>query len=315
MATFMNTVDERPNNPTALVYINGRALLCFSRANSQAEVGFLKIDECHELFVTIYRPGHDPIPDLLKPVKEITINSSRSGLGSLYYSVDSNNEADWDDEDFRHVLDFDEIHKIFTPGIMGRVKIKTGNSYLAELFINDATFFTATLSRNRGRIFAISGGLPSQPPLRRIGKIIGAQIDDEVVDIHIKFKDDSEQKITLQKENTPYEIMFRYKCATEIEGKSTDFEKFYNVLRLPPNHKELDFEYETIEPIEPIQRERDLLQLFSRKDAKLMSLIEKKPDLLKLLENIIAATEACQAATKSECPSNLRGTEPTLPPC
>lgn len=327
MATFMDKVEDRLNNPTALVYINGRALLCFSKINNQAEVGFLELDECHELFVTIYKPDGNPIPELLKPVKKITVNSNHSGRGALYYSSDSDDEDDWDNEDFRHVLDFDDIHKAFTPGPLGRVKIRGGNTYLARLFIKNATFFTAKLSRSKGRVFAVSGGSPGGLPYRKIGKIIGAQIDDSEVKIDIEFKDGTDDEIMLQKTNKPYKIMFRYKCIEERAGKETDFEKFYGVLQspLPPGHRELDFEYDVDEPIERIEPEEKLLELFGlvklsdldelleRKDSKFMELIANTPALEKMLRNILLATEACQAGTKSECPDNLRGNEPPVP--
>jgi len=299
MATFMNTVPNKPKNPTVQVIINGLALLCFSRKYNQAEVGFLKLTEpqLHPLLFTIYEPNCRGIKfHTVIESGTININSDTQGIGSLYYPEPT------DENDFRKVLSLDEIHKRFSNE---RVTIKADNDYLAKLFIQKGIFFNAALSNGLGRIFHRDDILQTVVPAQKIGKVYGAYIDDEVVNIKI---DSVAAPIpTLTRSTSPYTIIIRYKCADE-RATETDFQRFYDTLKqpLPAGHQICDLEYGEIE--EPYRHdcERGEINEFETNE-EFKTTVEGDKSLAMLFNSFFFAREACEGTTKPDCPENLLG--------
>ena len=309
MATFMETTEVKPNNhaATATLFVNGRALLCFSKKNERAEVGFLKIRR-HDLLFTIYNASCDPVfgtPFDLSPRTIIAVNSNNNGLGKLYYPPLETSI----DEDFRHLLDLDRIHKWFD--FDERLNIKNDNDYLAELYIKNGIFFNAALSTRIGRVFPI--GDPRQTVIRprRIGKVIGTELNDDLVIIEISGK----EPIHLRREEGPFSIVIRYKCINERPSIATDFQEFYSALKEFPSrkHDRCDLEYDDVEQPYKHPCEKPLPARFE-KDENFRESVIKNESFQKLLDSIILAEEACQAVTKTECPENLVGDPEQCPP-
>jgi hypothetical protein len=294
---------DRLINPTATIYINGRAILCFSVQDNCAEAGFLAIDN-HELSFTIYDRECNPVhgtPITPSPGSSVIINSNHPGLGELYLPNPSNAA------DFEHLLDIDTLHTYFN---RQRVTIDPDYSFIGEFYINNARFFNAALSTQIGRVFPYQGNPHTQPVTfpRRIGKVIGAEIADQQIQILI-----NGSSITLNRSDSgaPYRIVIRHKCTNETSGRDSDFERFYDALKRPSTpilHPKLDLEYELSEPTEPHLCEQVLLNRFDdEKDIDFKRQVEKNDLLERLVICIRSASEACQAATKTECPENLRG--------
>lgn len=298
MTTFMNTTGTRPPNPTATVFINGLALLCFSVKNDRAEVGFLKVRE-HPLLLTIYDSNCNPVFGTPFEIKSgaISVNSGGRGIGTVYQPGIS--EA----EDFRYLLDFDRIHKVFDDE---RLSINPKAEYLAKLYVKNGMFFNAALSSQDGVIFYKDsrGDMVQALPSQRVGKVIGAYIDDDEVTIDITDK----EPITLRKAESRYSVVIRYKCVNNNPHIQTDFDKFYKVLELPSEkHKITDLQYaETEIPYQhPCERN---LSYQCKHNEKFREMAAKNEAMQKLLDGIvILAEEACQGGDLAGYPRNLEG--------
>lgn len=142
-------------------------------------------------------------------------------------------------------------------------------------------------------------------PPQRVGKIYGADIDDEVVKINIT-TNLFQKTIELNKSSKPYSIVIRYKCQWEDPTTLTDFQEFYRILNLPGNHQVTDLTYEQPE-----------IPYFHPCEIKLMQMMEESPEFKEELEmnesvaplisNFMLAREACKGGTVPVCPLNLEG--------
>jgi len=307
MATFMNTVPQRPTKPTARIIVNGLALLCFSKLNGgRAEVGCLPVAE-HDLYITVYDSGCNVLRvdgELVNYKingETVTINPSHPGVGSLFYPNDVK-----DIESFRHMLNLDKIHAEFGKG---RAKIKAGNVYLGEIYINNGIFYTEAISGQKAIIHIKDDESKQLFEPHRVGKVFGADINDETVIINIS-SGTLYKTITLNRNaDGPYSVLIRYKCS-DIPSTQTDFERFYDVLELPSaEHRQTDLKFEWTEiPYRHPCEERLINRCMLEEQFK-ANLLENEADssIIGLLENIIRAREACETSTKPECPENLRG--------
>lgn len=296
MNTFMDTVDQMLEEKTARVIINGLAILCFSNSYERAEVGFLQVKD-HPLTLTIYDKDCNMVkvtPDL-QDGTTIDINPDKSGLGALYCPTDGDEPENSDKHDFRHLLNLDKLHAEFFPP--GKIGIKPESTFLATLYLRNAVFFNALKSKNKAMIFSLAS---RKRHLDKIGKVIGADLNDDEVVIKIN----SETFHTLTKDaGYPYTVIIRYKCEGKA-NKETDFQEFHRVLSSPPEHR-LDLSYNDVEPAESGECEKMLLQAFTENKLRLEGEDEKA--VTQLIENLRSAEEACQGAVKPECPSNLFG--------
>jgi hypothetical protein len=140
---------------------------------------------------------------------------------------------------------------------------------------------------------------------QRIGKIYGADIDDEVVKINIK-TDSFQKTIELNKSSKPYSIVIRYKCCNEHPTTITDFQNFYDALNFPANHAKTDITYEA--PENPYFHccETKLMQRF-KESSEFKKELETNNSVSLLINYMILAREACEGATVPNCPLNLEG--------
>lgn len=304
MKTFMETINGVAVNPTAHVYINGLAILCFSKRFNRAEVGFLQVKD-HPLLFTIYDKNCEPkfgTPLVLHSGTTIKINHNNPGLGKLYTPDDGDEPNNSDNRDFRHLLNIDKLHdEIFNSN---RVEIKP-NFYLAKLYLSNGIFFCAERSKHKAKIINARvrpGRPPIRKPLPRVGRVIGTDIFSNEILIDISSL--SQPLPPLKREDGPYKVVIRYKC-NRTSSIKTDFEKFYNVLELPTNHEALDLEFDDKEPIELLDCEKHFLEAFN--EEKFGADSDSKRIFSLFHKNLLRAEEACQAAVKPLCPGNLQG--------
>jgi hypothetical protein len=303
----MNTVLTRPSSPTARVIVNGLALLCFSNRNKRAEVGCLDVAG-HDLLFTIYDSDCNIYKDsdgtevsyvIAEGTKNATIeiNSDNPGIGTLFYPADPS-----DDTSFRHTLNLDRIHDEFGKG---RLSIKQNLDFLARLYINSGVFFTEAMSKEKGIIHLYGDESKVIFPPQRVGKIYGADIDDEIVKINIT-TNLFQKTIELKKSSKPYSIVIRYKCQWEDPTTLTDFQEFYRILNLPAKHQVTDLTYEQPEIPYFHPCEIGLLKMLE-KSPELKAELETNKSVAPLISNFMLAREACEGATVPECPLNLEG--------
>lgn len=290
METFMKIESQRKVHPTAKVIINGLAILCFSRRNDRAEVGFLSVQD-HPLLLTVYGPDCQPIaptPLEINSGTGIKISNGKPGIGAVYQT-----SADADDN-FGNMLNFDELHSASSSAVLG---IKP-NPYFAKLYLNNGLFYTEARSVQKGSIFPEN---KPDTPIRtgiRIGKVIGAEIEGETITIDIS----SQLKpITLEKAGGPYTIIIRYKCC-ETGATYTDMEDFHKVFDLPPGQPILDLEYEAKE--EPYLHNCEKVL---NKKGEFNKEMEVDTTTRKLLDNFKKAAEACESGIAPKYPRNLEG--------
>jgi hypothetical protein len=306
---FMRRVTEPPpkdQNPTARVIINGLGLLCFSkRHGGRAEVGFLETASHHPLVITIYDRFCEIYRNFppLRNEAEISVNSNHPGLGQLYTPDLTERPQSSDNEDFRHLLNLDEMHRT----IFGRqnVQIKRNSTYLAKLFISNATFYNAQRSRNAARIRHRERFGRRVTNFPRIGKVIGANIMDTQILVRVN----SEEFTLINDARSPYTISIRYKCLSD-ERAETDFERFHNVLALDQDDV-LDIFYGRAEPRHKLPCEDKFERDFE--GQRLSEEAYRSEGLAQLFESLKRAEEACQTSTKPECPGNLLGEPETCP--
>jgi hypothetical protein len=300
----ITTPSPKDQDPTVRVIINGLALLCFSKKNNgRAEVGFLKTATPHPLLFTIYDrsctdvtsqflqlPGLPELPD----GADITVNSKHPGLGQLYTPDTTPKPKESDDEDFRHLLNLDEMHfKVFGHR---NVQIKADSTYLAKLFISNGTFYNAKRSTNPAKI-RNRNGPPEDFP--KVGKVIGANIMDTQVFVTVN----TDSFDLSRGANSPYTIILRYKCEHGPSAE-TDFERFHNVLNLPARDV-LDVFYGTTEPADRVGCEVHFEKAFDEKKLSEKALRDK--GVKQLIRAFRRSEEACQTSMKPECPGNLLG--------
>jgi len=302
MSSFMERINKtrptRAAEPTARIFINGLAILCFSQHFNRAEVGFLNVSD-HPLLFNIYDKRCVPI--LPNPAgieifsgTGININSEpdHAGLGYLYYPNPTN------DNDFRRLINIDQLHAEFFD--TDRVKIKP-NPFFAKMYINNGIFFNAELSKKESKFYTSS----KEKEKERVGKVIGADIED--ASIKIVLSSDINNPITLTNSagRHPYRIVIRYKCE-RVASDKTDFERFYDVLTLPSTkHKKLKHKYKDIEEPEPLMCEEQFIKMF-REDPQFKEKVKNNELLGKLARNADRAREACEGSTKPDCPENLQ---------
>lgn len=296
MSAFVETVRTKFDEPTARVIINGLAILCFSKTFNRAEVGFLNVEN-HPLFFTVYGPDCLPVagtPAKVNSGTGIKINAAVRGMGTLYYPADKN------DDDFRHLINLDELHRGFGGGRLG---LKP-NTYVAKLYLNNGRFYTAARSRRGGDIFPVDARDRPVKIGHRVGKVIGAELNEETVVIEISSRP---EPIVLRKADGPFTVIIRYKCECG-PAMETDMERFYEVLDLPPGHKKLDLVYEDLEDAHLHPCETSLLSAFEKGDefAERMKVDEATE---KLIGNLIRAREACETSTVPDFPRNLEGVQ------
>lgn len=313
MATFMNTVPTKPAGATAQIIVNGLALLCFSKLNGgRAEVGCLPVGN-HDLYITVYKPNCEiyTLPSGEKVNYKINggtvnINPTHPGMGSLYYPIDIK-----DIQSFRYMLNIDKIHAEFGKG---RAKIKTGNTYAGEIYINSGIFYTEAISGQKAIIHIKDNESKELFEPHRVGKVFGADIYNDVVTIIIS-AGTLYKTIELNKADGPYSVVIRYKCCDQ-PGTYSDFQRFYEILELPSvDHKETDVTFEWKEIPYRHRCEERLLNRFILEAEFRQEILENEEDktTMELLDSVIKATEACETSTKPECPENLRGISETCP--
>lgn len=279
--------------PKAEIIIKGIGLLWFSKKSSinSAVVGFLNIvkDELkHDLLVSIRRKNGSLHKIEVPKNSKVVFNSKNTGRGRILRSGD--------ERDFKHILDLTKIH-----GLGGTVKEK----FFAKFFINNATFYTAQMSKKTVILNEI-GGNGIRKDLPRIGKVAGALIYDE--DFDIRINDESPLPLTDYKK--PYEITLQYQCPREFErGSKSDFKFVYNAVEVA-DRRMYNLKYNGDEPVEFTVSEAESARRFlNRLEKKLSRKINiSAKDVEKILEEVkklnqrISCEVACQLVTFGEEP-------------
>lgn len=240
-----NILHEKPSDPTVSVFIDGLGLLCFNDNPNCAEVGFINADG-HPLAIYICDSERnviesfpsDKIPTL--EGAEITINAAEVGESRCYQHPESKEN---DDEDFRWMVDIDNIYK-------NRVEFsdKAADNIRAKLYINNGIFYTKVKSRNDA-VLKDAFTFEDKMTLGRIGKIVGADISSNEVEIKIKPKQGDEQTVTLKRNgSSAYYVDIRYNCQIpkRTDGRS-DFYEIYKIINPPKDKPRYSLEYKGVE--------------------------------------------------------------------
>lgn len=207
----INPVANLPQSPRFDIIISGLCAVCFSEKNQRAEIGFLNVEN-HNFELRVYEEGlRKPIYDLvLNKNSEIKINADSKGMGFSYCPDDENSK-----DDFRQMID---LHKIYDENL----RFNVGAEFFSKMYISDAVFYTYCLSRYPVTWFWDEEGETQTRTGNRIGKVLGAKIENPRSGIEINTKPLDK----ISPENN-YLIEIRFRCD---EDNSQDLLLIYDVI-------------------------------------------------------------------------------------
>jgi hypothetical protein len=208
------------SSATALVRFTGLGILCFNEDRARGEIGIVR-DTKHTLTLKIQKPTYkegseaDVIiyedvavyENLPKENVEIEITAEQPVIEGyqIYQSGDFSRLEATDPNDFRWIVNFDELHENAP-----LVKAGEADRYpLTNLYINNGLFYTHRLDEKLFFEKVTKGADGAREPFGNIAETIGAKIEGETVNVTIRF-DGKEEKHSLKRvAGLPFRIEFK----------------------------------------------------------------------------------------------------------
>jgi len=286
---FPVTTATFPNNPQLKLCLSGLGVLCFSKDNNRAEIGYLHLDEHDAMICMLDSKDNYLIPlDTSFRGKSLEVITPQKGMGECYFK-------EGQAESFASMLDLSEIYG-------EEAEFKNNVNFQSKIFIDDAVFFTEPKSVISVEPFDVKNPHTKLPPMDA-GTGLWAHTKSR--NITVKFNGND---IPLKPDET-YDIRIWSRCPGSGES---DFKYFYNILQNAGNTQ-----YNLGEPengaawfTEYQLREFEMLakrlnEFFVMKTASggenQADLIEK----LRYLIDILCAPKPCISVTFANKPRNL----------
>jgi len=201
---------------TALVRFTGLGIICFNENRGRGEIGIVR-DANHTLTLKIQKPvfkeGADAdvivyedvavYENLPKENVEIEISAEQPAIEGyeIYQSGDFDRLDATDFNDFRWIVDFDELH-----GSTPLVKADATDRHpLTKLYINNGLFYTHRLDQN---LFfeKVTKNTDTREVFGNIAETVGVKIDAETVKVTVRVAGKEETHSLARVAGLPFRI-------------------------------------------------------------------------------------------------------------